>query len=164
MLDAMDISLERSSMVMRKQKSMKKFVMVFISLFLILAICIAQAEEWKCPKCGRTNNGNFCPDCGTKAPQWTCPNCGHENFSAFCENCGKAKPADNNALIGKWKFIALDKVVYLTIKNETDFVLEIVEGGRIEGTYTINGIYITFSAENQVVLSAPHSRPWTAPR
>ena len=27
MLGAMDISLERSSMVMRKQKSMKKFVM-----------------------------------------------------------------------------------------------------------------------------------------
>ena len=157
MLDAMDISLERSSMVMRKQKSMKKFVMIFFSLFLTLAICVAQAEEWKCPKCGRTNNGNFCPDCGTKAPQWTCPNCGHENFSAFCENCGKAKPADNNALIGKWKFIALDKVVYLTIKNETDFVLEIVEGGRIEGTYTINGIYITFSAENQVVLSGEYS-------
>lgn len=136
---------------------MKRFALICLVVILTLTTCTAFAEEWKCPKCGRINSGNFCPDCGTKRTLWTCPDCGQENSSAFCENCGKAKPADTAALIGKWKFSALDKTMYLTIKNETDFVLDILDGGREEGTYSISGIYLTFTVNNMVFLSGEYS-------
>ena len=79
------------------------------------------AEGWKCPKCGRTNQGFMenCFDCGKKRPsemknrdiekdknnnndkpeidyladKWKCPDCGKANPNSitFC-SCGKTKP------------------------------------------------------------------------
>ena len=62
------------------------------------------AEGWKCPTCGQTVTGKFCPNCGTKKPEpkpapapeangWTCPECGTVNQGKFCMNCGAKKPA-----------------------------------------------------------------------
>ena len=53
------------------------------------------AGSWKCPKCGASNSGNFCTNCGTKKPEqtnWYCPNCGTANSGNFCTNCGTKKP------------------------------------------------------------------------
>jgi membrane protease subunit (stomatin/prohibitin family) len=55
------------------------------------------ADAWKCPTCGTTATGNFCPECGAKkpAPQpqngWTCA-CGAVNTGKFCTQCGAKKP------------------------------------------------------------------------
>ena len=54
------------------------------------------ADSWKCPSCGHTASGNFCPECGVKKPAadgWTCPSCGHVNKGKFCTECGAKKPA-----------------------------------------------------------------------
>ena len=136
---------------------MKRIVALCLTMILTLTFCVAVAEEWTCPKCGRTNAGNFCPDCGTKRTIWTCPVCGNENFSAFCENCGTAKPIDTDALIGKWKFSTLGKTIYLTIKNEANYILDIADGGRMEGIYTINGIYLTLTSNDIPFLSGEYS-------
>lgn len=56
------------------------------------------AAGWKCPKCGATATGKFCPECGTAKPAesgaagWTC-SCGAVNKGKFCAECGKPKPA-----------------------------------------------------------------------
>ncbi|MBP5153662.1 MAG: SPFH domain-containing protein [Lachnospiraceae bacterium] len=51
---------------------------------------------WLCPKCGKTNYGKFCDECGTKKPEpqsgWVCPKCGKTNFGKFCDECGTKKP------------------------------------------------------------------------
>ncbi|MBR6040235.1 MAG: SPFH domain-containing protein [Clostridia bacterium] len=53
------------------------------------------ANTWKCPKCGTTASGNFCPECGEKKPApagtWTCA-CGAVNTGKFCTQCGAKKP------------------------------------------------------------------------
>ncbi len=55
-------------------------------------------EGWVCEKCGRTNTGKFCMECGEKKPEpkqadgWKCPNCGTENAGKFCAECGTKKP------------------------------------------------------------------------
>ena len=56
------------------------------------------ADAWVCPKCGKTVNGKFCPECGEKKPAaaddgWTCPKCGAVNKGKFCSECGEKKPA-----------------------------------------------------------------------
>lgn len=46
---------------------------------------------YKCKKCGREFEGNFCPDCGEKRPaDKFCPKCGAElsEGQKFCPNCG----------------------------------------------------------------------------
>ncbi len=45
---------------------------------------------YKCKKCGREYEGNFCPDCGEKRTGNFCPNCGSELEEGrnFCPNCG----------------------------------------------------------------------------
>ena len=51
---------------------------------------------WICPNCGKENNGNFCPFCGTKKPpeEIICAECGEvyptDTDYAFCPNCGTA--------------------------------------------------------------------------
>ncbi|WP_294427435.1 SPFH domain-containing protein [uncultured Treponema sp.] len=56
----------------------------------------AGSDSWKCPKCGSTASGKFCPECGTQKPAatigWTCA-CGTVNKGKFCSECGKPKPA-----------------------------------------------------------------------
>ncbi len=58
----------------------------------------AAANSWKCPNCGATATGKFCPECGTKKPEeqsgWKCPTCGTVNKGKFCAECGAKKPAD----------------------------------------------------------------------
>lgn len=48
-------------------------------------------DSWKCPNCGKENDGKFCTECGTKkAEEKKCPNCGKvltEN-AKFCPECG----------------------------------------------------------------------------
>ena len=55
----------------------------------------AAANTWKCPVCGATASGNFCPECGAKKPapagSWTC-SCGAVNTGKFCTQCGSKKP------------------------------------------------------------------------
>ena len=48
---------------------------------------------WTC-KCGATNNGKFCSDCGQGKPDagWTCA-CGQKNEGKFCSECGAPRPA-----------------------------------------------------------------------
>ncbi len=56
----------------------------------------AQTTGWTCPKCGTTNQGNFCTNCGSPNPanaKWICPKCHTENSGNFCINCGEKKPA-----------------------------------------------------------------------
>ena len=53
------------------------------------------ADTWKCPNCGVSVTGKFCPECGTKKPQdtgWVCA-CGAVNKGKFCTECGARKPA-----------------------------------------------------------------------
>lgn len=54
------------------------------------------ADGWTC-KCGATNTGKFCVECGTPKPapagSWTCK-CGASNNGKFCVECGSPKPAD----------------------------------------------------------------------
>ena len=54
------------------------------------------ANSWKCPACGATATGKFCPECGAKKPEapntWTCK-CGAVNKGKFCAECGEKKPA-----------------------------------------------------------------------
>ncbi|MBQ6348998.1 MAG: zinc ribbon domain-containing protein, partial [Clostridia bacterium] len=58
----------------------------------------AQADDgrWKCA-CGAVNDGNFCPNCGTKRPEkkrvFRCDKCGWTPDDPtkppkFCPNCG----------------------------------------------------------------------------
>ena len=58
------------------------------------------ADGWNCPKCGKTNTGKFCSECGASKPagesSWVCPKCGKTNTGKFCSECGAAKPA------GEW--------------------------------------------------------------
>ena len=58
---------------------------------------------WICPNCGKENNGNFCPFCGTKKPpeEIICTECGEvyppNTDYAFCPNCGNPllQPSDS---------------------------------------------------------------------
>ena len=53
------------------------------------------AEKWVCPNCAKSNEGNFCMECGTKKPvreEWICPNCQATNKMKFCSECGTKKP------------------------------------------------------------------------
>ena len=48
----------------------------------------------KCPKCGASAAGKFCPECGEKMPAneaWTCE-CGASCTGKFCPECGKKRP------------------------------------------------------------------------
>lgn len=46
----------------------------------------------RCPNCGATVTGKFCPECGTPAPapkvMRKCPKCGTETTGKFCPECG----------------------------------------------------------------------------
>ena len=54
------------------------------------------SASWKCPKCGASATGKFCPECGAAKPAdngWTCAACGTVNKGKFCTECGAKKPA-----------------------------------------------------------------------
>ena len=59
------------------------------------AATAAPAGSWKCPSCGATVTGKFCPECCAKKPEdqgWVCA-CGSVNKEKFCPECGAKKPA-----------------------------------------------------------------------
>lgn len=75
------------------------------------------ADSWTC-KCGTTNTGKFCANCGSSKPApapaeggWKC-DCGAVNTGKFCAECGKPKPADSDGwtctcgAVNKGKFCA----------------------------------------------------------
>ena len=79
---------------LKKVKIMKK------TLFLIVTLLLA--DEWICPSCGNTADGNFCNNCGTKKPEdttstWICTNCGNNAQGNFCSNCGSPRPTNESA-------------------------------------------------------------------
>ncbi len=47
----------------------------------------------RCPRCGKSAEGNFCPECGEKLAEdgWQCA-CGALSTGKFCPECGKARP------------------------------------------------------------------------
>ena len=48
-------------------------------------------DTWKCPKCGKENDGKFCNECGEKKPEAAkCSNCGKDlpAGTKFCPECG----------------------------------------------------------------------------
>ena len=50
-----------------------------------------KTEDWICPNCGSSNNGNFCEECGNKRPEEkVCKKCGAklEDDQKYCEECG----------------------------------------------------------------------------
>ncbi len=55
-------------------------------------------SSWVCPGCGKTAQGKFCTECGTRKPEtvvsvgWTCGHCGTVNRGKFCVECGARKP------------------------------------------------------------------------
>ena len=55
---------------------------------------VAGTLPWLC-SCGKTSEGNFCPNCGARReqglPMWKC-SCGCYNKGNFCSNCGSSKP------------------------------------------------------------------------
>ncbi|MBO6092806.1 MAG: leucine-rich repeat protein [Oscillospiraceae bacterium] len=75
---------------------------------------------WICPNCGKDNNGNFCPFCGTKKPpeEIICTECGEvyppDTDYAFCPNCGNplsqqsdaSKPASSSSKISESKTVS----------------------------------------------------------
>ena len=72
---------------------MRKIMALALCLALLAGMCAALAEEWVCPGCGKTSDGNFCPFCGAPRPtEVTCPDCGMAYDLAlgyrFCPNCG----------------------------------------------------------------------------
>lgn len=47
---------------------------------------------WKCQKCGKINDGNYCEDCGEKKPEEkNCPKCGKtvSTTHKYCPHCGE---------------------------------------------------------------------------
>ncbi len=57
------------------------------------------ANTWKCPECGASASGKFCPECGEKKPAevpadaWKCPECGTTVNGKFCPECGTKRPS-----------------------------------------------------------------------
>ena len=78
---------------------MKKALWLTLVLALFCAAALADGT-WICKTCGRENDSNFCPKCGTKRPEEkiVCPNCGKEyspaDEYAFCPDCGASLTAD----------------------------------------------------------------------
>ena len=55
------------------------------------------AGTWNC-SCGRVNQLNFCPTCGSARPvvnYWTCPRCGTLCAYEYCGNCGFSAQQQN---------------------------------------------------------------------
>lgn len=48
---------------------MKRLVAFLLAMIVLFAFNSALAEDWYCPECGALNNGNFCPNDGTKRPE-----------------------------------------------------------------------------------------------
>lgn len=56
----------------------------------------AMAGSWVC-RCGATNTGKFCSECGNPRPvslTWVC-RCGATNTGKFCSECGSPKPDES---------------------------------------------------------------------
>lgn len=53
------------------------------------------ANTWKCPECGASASGKFCPECGSQKPEpksagaWKCLKCGASATGKFCPECGE---------------------------------------------------------------------------
>lgn len=71
---------------------MKRKALLLVALVLALTLTAGMALAWVCPGCGSSNDGNFCPICGTAKPSGnTCSSCGVAIPSTsynFCLNCG----------------------------------------------------------------------------
>lgn len=48
---------------------MKRLVCLLLTAVILLSAGAALADTWYCPECGQQNDGNFCPNDGTKRPE-----------------------------------------------------------------------------------------------
>ena len=77
---------------------MRKLTAIILALSVLLVTAAAFAEDWTCPVCGRENDSNFCPWCGTERPSEAdtiiCAGCGAEYDAEtayrYCVACGAA--------------------------------------------------------------------------
>ena len=55
---------------------------------------VSAGSAWQC-RCGASNTGKFCSECGNPRPEaetWLCK-CGAQNTGKFCSECGSPRPA-----------------------------------------------------------------------
>lgn len=128
----------------------KVCVWFLIFSFCFLAISNACAAQWVCSECGRSNSGNYCPECGAKYNPWICPSCGTTNSSAFCENCGTKKPFDRSSLLGIWKFAVWTRDLYVNFINDTTCFITVKNGGIQKCTYSITGSILSFETSEPI--------------
>ncbi|MCR5369276.1 MAG: signal peptidase I [Clostridium sp.] len=120
---------------------MKRIAVLCAAVVLLSVACVAFAEEWTCSRCGRTNDGNFCPNCGAPKPEiWVCLSCEKVNTGHYCENCGAMKPVKADSLLGTWQFSVLGVTSWYTFIEDMRYENAVSDGEWSEGTYRFDGI------------------------
>ena len=72
------------------------FALALIVFLMSISCCAFAESEWTCSNCGTEKlTGKFCFNCGNPSPSqsWICPNCGRTNQMQFCPDCGTSRDA-----------------------------------------------------------------------